>query len=111
MSNERLARLAVTAAGFAIIDARGVYTIALRDIVAITAYKRDLMTIDLVCWDVVICADAERKEFTLHEDLPGFDAVAAARENLPGFYAGWRETVLPGAFAANVCEVYRRSPD
>jgi len=104
------ARLCVTAAGFALIDRRDVLTVALAEIAGITAYKRDMLTTDMVCWEIFLGDDDRARSILIHEDMPGFDAVAAACARLPGFQTDWRAVVIPVAFAPSVTRIYRRCP-
>ncbi len=101
------ATLCVTQAGFAIVGPGGVQPVGLADIASITAYKRDELVTDLLCWDVEIGSGESARTITLHEELPGFDAVTKACEALPGFDDGWRGAVLRTPFQANATQVYR----
>lgn len=108
MKRAETASLAVTVAGFAIVDRDRVTAIALDEIAGITAYQLDLITVDLLCWDIALGPGDGTKVITLHEDLPGFDAVVDACSRLPDFKAGWRTAVLATAFVENRTEVYCR---
>lgn len=63
-----------------------------------TFTKRDELTTDLICCEVV----AADQFWTFHEEMPGWDALIAHLSALPGFRADWFAAVSQPAFAA--CE-------
>jgi len=95
--------------GFAIVTGKGTDTVTLNEVTAIIVYKRDELTTDLVCCDIVTgTADGEQAR-TIHEELPGFDAVMDNFETLPGFDQRWRDKVIKPAFATNRTVIYSRN--
>ncbi len=46
---------------------------------------------------------------TIHEELPGFDALMARFETLPAFNRMWREEVILPPFAINRTVIYSRT--
>lgn len=96
---------------FTIKASDGHHRVALASIKEIIAYKMDLLTTDLVCWELrVRCGDGEQF-WTIHEEAVGFGAVAVLLETLPGFYGRWREAVILPAFEANSTIIYQRYED
>jgi hypothetical protein len=85
----------------------GSETIPFEAICALIAYKKDKLTTDLVCLDIVTTADGSEMVRTVHEDMPGFEAFVARFQVLPGFDLNWREAVIPPPFAGNRTTVYR----
>ncbi len=51
----------------------------------VTFYKRDEITTDLICCDVV----GGDKVWTFHEELVGWDLLINHLESLPSFRADW----------------------
>lgn len=71
---------------------------ALDDVAKVTFYKRDDLTTDLICCDIV----AGGRVWTFHEDQPGWNALIQHLEALPGFRRDWFEAISQPPFAA--CE-------
>lgn len=95
--------------GFAIVTAKGTDAVSLDEVSAIVAYKLDELTTDLVCCDIVTGAGDGEQIRTIHEHLPGFDAVMVGFETLPGFDRNWRDAVILPPFAANRTVIYSRA--
>ena len=94
--------------GFAIVTGKGSDTVSFDEVSAIIAYKLDELTTDLVCCDIVTGSDDGEQIRTIHEELPGFDAVMARFEALPGFDRKWRDEVIDPPFATNRTVIYSR---
>jgi hypothetical protein len=78
-------------------------------VVRVTAFKRDRLTTDLVCFLFTL---QDGKGFEIHEELVGFEALLAVLPKaFPGFDTRWRETVIQPAFATNERIVWQRSED
>jgi len=60
----------------------------------VTFYKRDELTTDLICCDVVICGQS----WFFHEELPGWQLLLEHLGQLPGFRADWYATVVHPTF-------------
>lgn len=72
------------------------------EIVEIQGYKRDLVTVDLVCFDVEVKKGAEKMTYTIHEEMKGFEQVSHVfAKTLPGFDKEWRGRVVKPAFVEN----------
>ena len=92
--------------GFAVEDGARTLIIRLDEIEQVEIYKRDELTIDLICFGIVL-EDGDR--IMLHEDIPGFDSMVEVLEQLAGFATGWRDTVVLPPFAPNALVAYVRS--
>lgn len=73
----------------------------------IRAYKRDLLTRDLIC---LAFRDTDADEyFEVHEEMVGFDLLRARlAEVFPTVPAGWFGDVARPAFATNLTVLFRR---
>jgi hypothetical protein len=73
----------------------------------IRAYKRDLLTTDLVC---LAFRETEADEyFEVHEEMIGFDLLRARlAEVFPTIPAGWFGDVARPAFTTNLTVLFRR---
>lgn len=84
---------------------RGVLSqLPLAQIAKVTFYKRDEVTTDLICCDVVM-AD---KVWSFHEELTGWDLLMDHLQTLPHFRADWFDYVSRPAFAASETIAYCR---
>lgn len=95
--------------GFAIVTPKGTDTVSLDEVSAIVAYKADELTTDLICCDIVTGSGDAEQIRTIHEELPGFDAIMTRLEALPGCNRQWRETVTFPPFAENRTIIYKRA--
>lgn len=94
--------------GFEIVTGKGIDTVSFDEVSAIVAYKLDELTTDLICCDIVTGAGDGEQIRTIHEELPGFEAVMARFEMLPGFNGKWRDEVVDPPFATNRTVIYSR---
>lgn len=69
-------------------------SISLSSIDKVTFNKRDEITTDLICCEVLVA----NQIWTLHEDMPGWDAIIAHLGGLPGFREDWFAAVSQPAF-------------
>nr|WP_218939587.1 hypothetical protein [Sphingorhabdus profundilacus] len=76
----------------------------LTDIDKVTFYKRDEITTDLICCDVVV-RDAV---WTSQEEIVGWDMLVSHIEGLPGFRHEWYELVAQPALEASEIEAFSR---
>ena len=92
-------------AGFRVIRDQQLRDIALwPSIQVIIAHKRDLITMDLICFDVLL-DDGDLIE--VNEEMYGFESLLAAMErNLPRFDKRWPDKVVEPPFAANQTVIY-----
>ena len=82
--------------------------LAWEDTTCITAFKRDLYTVDLICLEVRL---KENKTVELNEDMDGWESLVG---HLPIYLPGcknaeqWFETVAFPAFKPRLTVIYRR---
>lgn len=76
----------------------------LSDIRSVVFYKCDQFTTDLICCDI----EAGGQVWTSHEEAEGWDALLHHLEQLPGFRADWRLSVVQPPFALNGTVAFRR---
>lgn len=76
----------------------------LTDVGRVTFYKRDDVTTDLICCDVVI----RGKVWTFHEELDGWDLLIDHLQGLPSFRADWFAAVSQPPFAASETVAFSR---
>jgi hypothetical protein len=70
---------------------------ALADIERATFYKRDLITVDLVCCDLLVRGAIH----TFHEDMPDWSDLLRRLEQLPGFRTDWPMAVVHPPFSTS----------
>ncbi len=66
---------------------------------SITAYKRDLITTDLVCLQIEF--GSEPRYFQISEEWLGFANLTESLASRFAFPADWQETVVQPPFATN----------
>ena len=76
----------------------------LPEITSAVFYKRDQITVDLVCCDV----EAGGQVWTFHEEAEGWDALLRHIEKLPGFRSDWQNGVVLPPFASSETVAFRR---
>jgi len=86
------------------IDANLLAQLPLPDIAKVTFYKRDELTTDLICVDVLV----GEQVWTFHEELDGWDALIGHLERLPAFDGGWFSAVSQPPFTANETIAFSR---
>ena len=78
-----------------------------RQITTLTAYKRDLLTYDLIC---LLFTSESGPEFELNEEMPNWQQLVDSLPNfLPGcppFLDWWHPVAIP-AFATNETVIYK----
>jgi hypothetical protein len=77
----------------------------LEGVVQVTFFKRDQLTTDLICCEVVT-GRPEKQTFFFHEEMAGWEQLLAHLSQLPGFRADWREAVVHPPFAENRTVAY-----
>ena len=87
--------------GFEVIRGNEGRVVRLGDIVTVTAFKADVLIMDLVVLDIATRVDGSSSVTTIHEDMPGFGLARACLERLPGFLPDWWDALLLPAFATN----------
>jgi hypothetical protein len=76
------------------IDADFLAQLPLAEVTRVTFYKRDEITSDLICCEVVV-AD---KSWTFHEEIDGWDLLIKHLQSLPGFRGDWFAAVSQPPF-------------
>jgi hypothetical protein len=80
----------------------------LSDVSKVVAYKRDELTTDLICFDVITDAGSDIETWTFHEEQPEFEKVVGELAALPGFLDEWRERVVLPRFSPCETTIYSR---
>jgi hypothetical protein len=86
------------------IDANLLAKLPLSDIAKVTFYKRDELTTDLICVDVLV----GEQTWTFHEELVGWDALISHLQRLPTFDSGWFAAMSQRPFEATETVAFRR---
>ncbi|MDP3907063.1 hypothetical protein [Novosphingobium sp.] len=87
------------------IDASVLAALPLEHIDRVTFYKRDEITSDLICCEIVVPG----KVWTFHEELTGWKLLINYLSRLPGFQADWHTAVTQAPFAPNETLAFSRS--
>jgi hypothetical protein len=74
----------------------------LTDIAKVTFYKRDEITSDLICCDVVVAGTV----WTFHEEQVGWDLLLQHLYKLPEFRTDWFAAVSQPPFATSETVAY-----
>jgi hypothetical protein len=86
------------------IDADLLTRLPLTEIGKVTFYKRDEITTDLICCDVMV-GDIV---WTFHEELVGWDLLIDHLQRLPSFRGDWFAAVSQPPFAASETVAFSR---
>jgi hypothetical protein len=86
------------------IDANLLARLPLREIGKVTFYKRDEITTDLICCDVMV----GEQVWTFHEELIGWDLLIAHLRGLPSFLSDWFVAVTQPPFATSETVAFSR---
>ena len=86
------------------IDAKLLARLPLADIGKVTFHKRDEITTDLICCNVVV----GEKVWTFHEELVGWDMLIEHLRGLPSFRDDWFAAVSLPPFATSETVAFRR---
>ncbi|MBB6426445.1 hypothetical protein [Sphingopyxis sp. JAI128] len=76
----------------------------LLDIDRVTFYKRDEVTTDLICCDII----ARDAIWSFHEEVAGWDLLLRHLQKLPQFCADWYEAASPPPFALSEIVAFSR---
>jgi hypothetical protein len=83
--------------------------IAWSDIAEIIAYKMDLLTEDLICFELRVISNEMPLTYVLSEEIEGFaEAEKALERFLPHFDSTWRAKIVRPAFASNRVRLFLR---
>ncbi len=83
-------------------------SIAFDAIEKVEFFKRDELTTDLVCCEIVVNADSRREVWFFHEEAANWENMLRLVERLPGFDAEWRAKVIQPPFAENRTVAFER---
>lgn len=86
------------------IDADVLAQLPLKDVGKVTFCKRDEVTSDLICCDVVVADEV----WSFHEELVGWDLLLDHLQRLPNFRADWFATVSQPPFAISESVAFSR---
>ncbi len=86
------------------IDADILSQFPLANVVKVTFYKRDEVTTDLICCEVVV----GDRVWTFHEELKGWDLLIDYLQGLPSFQADWFAAVSQPPFAESETIAFSR---
>ncbi|MBB5713130.1 hypothetical protein [Sphingomonas xinjiangensis] len=76
----------------------------LPEIKAVTFYKRDEITTDLICCEI----DVGGQVWSFHEEAAGWSNLIAHLSALPGFRTDWYETVTSEPFYTSETVAFER---
>jgi hypothetical protein len=82
-------------------------SIALETIREISAFKRDMVTTDLVCLEIAVIVGTTCSVYELNEEMLGFDKLVQLLGKLPRFLTTWRELVIKPPFSPRRTVIYR----
>lgn len=95
--------------GFDIVRAgQAVAAIELDNIKEIGAFKRDMGTTDLVCFEILTYNNATPLVYEVNEEMGGFDELVKLFEQLPVFMPNWRELVIKPPFLPQRITIFAR---
>lgn len=86
------------------IDTNLLAQLPLADIGKVTFHKRDELTTDLICCNVVV----GDRVWTFHEELAGWDLLIDHLQRLPCFRADWFAAVSQPPFATSETVAFSR---
>jgi hypothetical protein len=86
------------------IDADLLAKLPLTDIARVTFYKRDELTTDLICCDVLVGDEV----WTFHEELVGWGLLINHLQRLPSFRGDWFGAVSQPPFIASETVAFSR---
>jgi hypothetical protein len=97
--------LDLTADGFRLCSGKESVEVHWRSVSRVTAYKRDLLTTDLLC----MLVEFDDRIVELNEEMIGYTAAEQAMVKALGIGGEWKLRVLFPAFETNPTLVYQRS--
>ena len=91
--------------GFTIDLKNGKRRICWKDIERLEGYKRDLMTFDQVCLDII----SNETIITISEDTDGFESfIEKLKNQFPSIDKDWDWKIIQPAFATNFTVLFKR---
>jgi hypothetical protein len=96
--------------GLRIGSERGVWELRWDEVEEVYAFKRDLLTTDLIC--LAFKKSGADLIFEINEEMAGYqDMMELLPHRLPGFSREWFAAVAYPAFAANHQVIWKKGPD
>ena len=97
--------------GFYIKDSNDVERFIRYDhISSVTAYKRDFLTEDMICFSMSYLDGSMERAIEVNEDMSGFGSlISKLSESLDGFDVEWRCKVVKPAFHESKAQIYKRA--
>jgi hypothetical protein len=89
----------------AVIDADTLDRLPLAAVEQVTFFKRDELTTDLICCEIV----SRDRSQTFHEELRGWPSLIEHLQGLPGFRRDWFAGVSQPPFAISEFIAFKRS--
>jgi hypothetical protein len=86
----------------------GRLSIAVDRIEIVTFFKRDELTTDLVCCEIVLRGESGNISCFFHEEAPEWSEALTLIEQLPGFDKEWRNKVILPPYKENRAIAFRR---
>ena len=86
-----------------------VQNIDLKKILKIEFYKRDELTIDLICCEITFYGECQNEIFFFHEEALEWSDILKKVCDLPNFDKNWREKVVLLPFAENRTTAFIRN--
>ena len=97
--------LAVEEGGFSYVRRREKTTVYWADVKEVFTFKRDILTVDLICVGLRVSDDGEYWE--IDEELSGYeDVLAAMDEAFPGIRSDWWEELAFPPFEVNLITLW-----
>lgn len=87
----------------------GLLSIPLNAILEVVFFKRDELTTDLVCCEIIVRRGDSVERWFYHEELPEWGEVLNFLERLPDFDTEWPGKVMQPAFEENRTIAFQRS--
>lgn len=96
-----------TETGFQIIGAPETEELDWGKVTCVNAFKRDLFSVDLVCFEFFV--ENKNDPIEINEQMPGFNSLdVLLAEKLSGFDSEWRIKVIQPAFATNLTKLWQK---
>ena len=73
----------------------------------ISAFKRDLGTVDLICFEITL---ESGQNVEVNEEMEGFSDLVSQFTQDSRFDKNWRKRVVNPAFAGNRATIFRKKP-
>lgn len=101
-------KITVLDAGFAFVSGSICLSVVFDEVLEITAFKRDLLTTDIVCFAIKTYHKGRITVVEINEEMPGFDTLSEKLSSLPGYVSNWRQLVVEPAFKENRTVIFSR---